>query len=181
MARANLPAAIVAFQKARQISFTEPVMLRLVDALSMTGRENEARETLAAFLAYNPTNLSALRLAGYRNLDARNWDQAIILLERVRGRLGNNDAILLANLARAYSGARHHAKAVHFAEIAYHIAPANAMVTHIYGQALLQQGRRPKAAKELLQKAVILMPENTQVAAAFRRAQAAYRMSAKRQ
>ncbi|WP_160352822.1 tetratricopeptide repeat protein [Sphingorhabdus profundilacus] len=181
MARANLPAAIVAFQKARQISFTEPVMLRLVDALSMTGREDEARETLAAFLAYNPTNLSALRLAGYRNLDARNWDQAIILLERVRGRLGNNDAILLANLARAYSGARHHAKAVHFAEIAYHIAPANAMVTHIYGQALLQQGRRPKAAKELLQKAVILMPENTQVAAAFRRAQAAYRMSAKRQ
>lgn len=181
MARANLPAAIVAFQKARQISFTEPVMLRLVDALSMTGREDEARETLAAFLAYNPTNLSALRLAGYRHLDTRNWDQAIILLERVRGRLGNNDAILLANLARAYSGARHHAKAVHFAEIAYHIAPANAMVTHIYGQVLLQQGRRPKASKELLQKALILMPENTQVAVEFRRAQAAYRLSAKRQ
>lgn len=181
MAQANLPAAVEAFQNARRISFTEPVLLRLVDALSMMGREKEAGETLAAYLAYNPANLTALRLSGYRNLDARNWDQAILLLERVRRRLGNNDAILLANLARAYAGARRHAKAVQYAEVAYRIAPANAMVTHIYGQMLLKDGRRPKAAKELLQKAVILMPENRQVAAEFSRAQTAYRLSAKRQ
>jgi cellulose synthase operon protein C len=151
-ARGNLQAAITAYDQARAISFTEPVMLRLVDAIARTGDQKAADETLAAYLAYNPTNLTALRLAGYRNLDARLWGNAIILLERVKAKVGHNDSLLLANLARAYAGAGRLEKATEYAEIAYRVAPANMMVTKVYADVLKRSGKRPKAARELAAK-----------------------------
>lgn len=181
MARGNTQSALAAYQQARQISFTEPVMLRVVDAFGKLDRQKEAGETLFAFLQFNPTNLTALRLAGYRHLDAGNWTDAARMLERVRKRLGNNDAILLANLARAYSGAKQTEKALGYARTAYDIAPANAMVSRIYGELELKSGKRPKAAYELLQKASAMMPENQEVAAQLKRARAAYLKSGKRQ
>jgi cellulose synthase operon protein C len=152
MARGNLTAAVTAYGQARAISFTEPVMLRLVDALSRSGDERAAGEALAAYLAYNPTSLNGLRLAGYRNLDARQWHAAIAHLTRVRARVGYNDSVLLANLARAYSGAGDHDAAVREAAIAYRTAPANLMVTRIYADVLRRSGKRPKAARELAAK-----------------------------
>ncbi len=155
-ARGNLPAAIAAYDKARAISFTEPIMLRIVDALSRAEDQKAADETLAAYLAYNPTNLTALRLAGYRSLDAGLWTNAINLLERVRARVGYNDSLLLANLARAYAGAGRLEKATEYAAIAYRIAPANAMVTRIYANILKRSGKQPKAARELAAKVTAL-------------------------
>jgi cellulose synthase operon protein C len=174
-ARARLPQTITAYQQARAISFTEPVMLRLVDTLERSGDNKGASETLAAYLAYNPTSLTALRLAGYRALDAGDWKNAIALLERVRSRVGHNDSLLLANLARAYSGAGNHDIAAREAAIAYRIAPGNRMVTHVYGQVLLKSRKRPKAAAELLQKAANMMPDNVQVTRELARAKAAYK------
>ncbi len=149
-----MQAAITAYDQARAISFTEPVMLRLVDAIARTGDQKAADETLAAYLAYNPTNLTALRLAGYRNLDARLWGNAIILLERVKAKVGHNDSVLLANLARAYAGAGKLDKATEYAAIAYRVAPANAMVTKVYADVLKRSGKRPKAARELAAKVI---------------------------
>ncbi len=180
-ARENYAEALIAYQKAQAIAFTEPVMLRVVDALARTGNENGAAQTLSAYLAFNPVNLTALRLAGYRNLDSRQWTTAIALLERVRSRLGYNDSILLANLARAYSGAGKHDDAVNYAETAYRIAPANPLVTVSYGRVLLKARKRPKAAAELLQKAANMMPQNADVAADLIKAKDAYRKSAQRQ
>lgn len=156
-------------------------MLRLVDALTRSGDDQAAGETLAAYLVFNPTSLTGLRLAGYRNLDGRQWKQATNMLERVRARLGYNDSILLANLARGYSGARQHDAAIRHAAIAYRIAPANMMVTHVYGQVLLKSGKRPKAARELLEKAALMMPDSIEVAAELKTARAAYRKSVQRQ
>jgi cellulose synthase operon protein C len=150
--RGNLPAALKAFQAAREIRFTEPVMLRLVDALSRSGNEAGASESLSAYLAYNPQSLTALRLAAYRALDARQWRTAIELLERVRARLGNNDSILLANLARAYSAAGQHKKSVSYATTAYRVSPASVMVTRVYADVLKRWGKRAKAAQELSSK-----------------------------
>ncbi len=152
IARGNVAGAVTAYGQARAIAFTEPVMLRLVDALSRSGDEKAAGETLAAYLAYNPQSLTALRLAGYRNLDAGEYKNAIALLERVRARLGNNDSILLANLARAYWGAGKQDAAVREAAIAYLVAPANLMVTRTYAEVLRKSGEKPKAARELAAK-----------------------------
>jgi cellulose synthase operon protein C len=154
IAQGNFSEALAAYQLARSISFSEPVMLRLVDAAARAGDAKTADDALAQYLAFNPTSLTALRLAGYRNLDSRQWSIAIALLERVRARIGYNDSILLANLARAYAGARKTDRALDYAATAYRIAPANAMVTKVYADILKRSGKRPKAAAELARKVV---------------------------
>lgn len=154
--RGNLPGAIAAYDKARAINFSEPVMLRLVDSLARMGRRMEADESLAAYLASNPGSVTGLRLAGYRNLDAGRYREAVTLLERVRARVGNNDSLLLANLARAYAGMGNLDKATEFAAIAYRVAPMNAMVTKVYADVLKRSGKRPKAARELAAKVLAM-------------------------
>lgn len=154
--RGNLPGAIAAYEKARGINFSEPVMLRLVDSLARMGRRMEADESLAAYLAFNPGSVTGLRLAGYRNLDAGRYREAVTLLERVRARVGNNDSLLLANLARAYAGMGNLDKATEFAAIAYRVAPMNAMVTKVYADVLKRSGKRPKAARELASKVLAM-------------------------
>jgi cellulose synthase operon protein C len=150
--RANLSAAVAAYARAREIAFTEPVMLRLVDAMARSGDQKAADDALTAYLAYNPANLTALRLAGYRNLDAGQWRNAIALLERVRARVGYNDSLLLANLARAYAGGGQIDRAAEYAAIAYRVAPMNSMVVRTYAEVLKKSGKRPKAARELAAK-----------------------------
>lgn len=170
-------AAIQAYQQTRQISFTEAVMLRLVDAQSRVGNNADASATLAAFLAYNPDNLSALRLAGYRALDARQWTPAIYSLEKVVARSGYNDPILLINLARSYAGAGQKPKAIELASIAYRIMPSNMMVTRHYGHILLASGQKPKAARELLAKAAAMAPNDVEIRRELKTAETAYRKS----
>jgi tetratricopeptide (TPR) repeat protein len=172
--RGEYPAAIQAYQQTRQISFTEPVMIRLVDAQSRVGNNADASATLAAFLAYNPDNLSALRLAGYRALDARQWTPAIYSLEKVVARNGYNDPILLINLARAYAGAGRKGKAVEVASIAYRIMPSNALVTRHYGGILLASGKKPKAAREMLAKAAAMVPNDLEILRDLKKAETAY-------
>jgi tetratricopeptide (TPR) repeat protein len=173
--RGRLQQAVTAYQKAREIAFGEPVMLRLVDAFARSGDNKSANETLSAYLMYNPTSLIAQRLAGYRALDAGEWTDAIRLLEQVHARIGPNDYILLANLARAYSGAGQHNVAVRNAATAYRIAPASMMTTYVYGQVLLKSRNRSKATVELLKKAAILMPDNVQVRRELKQATANYK------
>ena len=160
MATGSVASAIEAYNRAAAISFTEPVMLRLAEASGRQGNAKRQRELVAGFVANNPVSLPALRLLAYYNLDDGKWADAIAPLEYVLWKTGYNDSILLINLARAWSGQGNQEKAASYAAIAYRIDPANPMVTHIYGQILLKSGKRRKAAKELLQKAVQLMPAN---------------------
>ena len=166
----SLKTAIDAYNRAAAISFTEPVMLRLSEAYRQQGNGKAQRDLVTAFVANNPTSLPALRLFAYYHLDDGNWDQAIAPLEYVLWKTGYNDSILLSNLARAWSGQGDQAKAASYAAIAYRIDPANPMVTHVYGQILLRSGKRPKAARELLQKAALLLPKNKQVQADLKKA-----------
>ncbi len=156
MARGNIAAAVTAYDRARSIAFTEPVMLRMVDALAQSGDGKAADEALAAYLTYNPTSLNALRLAGYRSLDAGQWVTAMRLLKHVRSRIGYNDYVLLANLARAYSGAGQHGAAVQAAALAYEIAPASVLTTKTYADILKRSGAKPKAVRELASKLVAM-------------------------
>lgn len=173
-------AAIEAYQLTQKISFTEPVMLRLVDAQSRVGNNVDAAATLSQFLAFNPGNLAALRLTGYRALDAQQWTYAVSALQKVVARIGYNDPILLINLARAYAGAGRSADAVEMAAIAYRIMPANALVTRHYGRILMASGKRPKAARELLMKAASMTPADLEIRRDLKIAEKAYRRSIQR-
>ncbi|HVJ03680.1 MAG TPA: tetratricopeptide repeat protein, partial [Sphingomonas sp.] len=95
--------AIGPYRQAASLRFDEPAMLRLVEAFDRAGRSREAAGTLALFLSQNPASIAALRLAGTRQLVAGQWEDAIASLERVRLKVGDEDAALNAELANAYA------------------------------------------------------------------------------
>jgi cellulose synthase operon protein C len=177
-ARGQYSAAITDYQRARQINFSEAIMLRQVDTYRRMNQFANARATLTEFTMFNPNNLSAQRLVAYLMLDEARWAGAIPLLEKLRGRIGYNDSILNANIARAYSGAGKHDDAIFNAETAYRIDPANPMVTLVYAQVLLKSEQRSKAAVELFEKADAMLPGNADVAKGLKLARAAMKKKA---
>ncbi|RYY45148.1 MAG: tetratricopeptide repeat protein [Sphingomonadales bacterium] len=151
--------AAASYQRAADLRFDEPTMLRLVEALERAGRRNDAANALALFLAQNPVNLAALRLSAHWQLVAGEYDAAIDSLEDLRARVGDGDAALNAELAAAYTGAGEFGTALEFGEAAYGLSPANPAVADAYGWAMYRGGDAAGAV-ELLQKAVILAPRH---------------------
>lgn len=162
-AAGNQTAALAAFERARAIRFTEPLLLRMVAGYRGAGNDDAARKALTEFAAFNPSSPSAMRLVAYDFLDRGEWGNAIPWLLRLRSRIGFNDAILNANLARAYSGLGRHSDAKREAALAYTIDPANLMVTHVYGQVLLATGKDIKHARSLLRKANKMAPTRADI------------------
>jgi cellulose synthase operon protein C len=172
MLRGQRGAALAAFAKARAISFSEPLLLKIVDANRRNGNETAARAVIAAFFAENPNSVSALRLSAYVDLDMGKWKSAVPKLEQLLARMGYGDVVLDANLARAYSAIGSNEKAINLADIGYRIDPSNPMVTYTYGGVLFKAGKRPKAALALLKKAALLSPGNQEVQKTFATAKA---------
>jgi predicted Zn-dependent protease len=139
-------------------------MLRLVSAYRAAGNNQAASKTISDYLSFNPDSLAAQRLWAFDLLDREQWKDAIAWLQRVRVRLGYNDAVLNANIARAYAGAGQADDALREAQLAYRVHPANIMATHVYGQALLKSGKHPKSAYNMLRKASKLAPERKDIA-----------------
>jgi cellulose synthase operon protein C len=160
----NANGAIVAYERARKIAFTSPTMLRLIAAYRSAGNNAAASKTISDFLNFNPDSLTGQRLWAFDLLDRGVWREAINWLRRARVRLGYNDAILNANIARAYAGAKKWDDAVREAKLAYRVHPANVMTTQVYGQILLQSGKDKKGAYNLLRKANKLAPDNKEIA-----------------
>ncbi|WP_448663203.1 tetratricopeptide repeat protein [Sphingomonas sp. CJ20] len=156
----NRPAdAATAYRRAADLRFDQPVMLRLVDALDGAGRREDAANVLALYLSQNPIDIAALRLSGQWQLAAGDYDAAIDTLETLRGRIGDGDAVLNAELATAYAEAGEVEAAQELGEAAYALAPSNVAVVDAFGWALYRGGDLTGAA-ELLQKAVALAPRH---------------------
>jgi cellulose synthase operon protein C len=164
MAAGNTEAAVAAFERARKIAFTSPTMLRLVSAYRAAGKNEAASKTISDYLSFNPDSLAAQRLWAFDLLDREQWKEAIAWLQRVRVRLGYNDAVLNANTARAFAGAGQVDGALREAKLAYRVHPANIIATHVYGQMLLKSGKQPKGAYNMLRKASKLAPERKDIA-----------------
>ncbi len=157
--------ALNALAIARRIRFSEPVMLRIVEALRAKGAMQESGQVLAEYLNYNPSNIAGLRWMAYEHLETENWDIARRILESLRKRIGDNDALIMAGLSQAYTGLGQTEKAVSAGRIAYSVQPSSPVVSHLYGLALLADGSRDKDAHDLIKKAVTMVPQN----AAYRR------------
>ena len=161
MARNDYDTALSALDKARRIRFSEPVLLRTVEALRAKGALQESGKVLAEYLSYNPNSIAALRWMAYAHLETENWDVARRILENLRSRIGENDALMMAGLAQAYTGLGETDKAIRAGRIAYYVQPSSPVVSHIYGLAILTDGSRNKDAVDLIRKAVEIAPENT--------------------
>jgi cellulose synthase operon protein C len=167
----SAPAAIAAYQRARALNFSRAVLVRLVAAHRANGNDAAASEAIAAFAAYNPADIVALRMLAFDLMDRGEWAQALPLLLRVRLRIGMNDSALNANIARTLSELGRHDEAVRMARLAYRIDRASLMTTRAYGNALVKAKRDPANARALLRKAAKLAPSDENIAEEYRLAQ----------
>ncbi len=167
-ARGDLGGAAEAYRRAANIAFTEPTAVRLIHALEASGQGQAADGVLRLFASQNPRNLTAQTMLARRALLSGQWEEATARYERLRERIGNNDAALLNNLAWAYGGAGDDDLAFLYARRAWTLAPANPATAETLGWTLFRRGQVAEglallsAAKRGRPESVLLMP--TQVA-----------------
>ncbi len=171
-AMGNYDEALAALDEARSIRFSEPVVLRLVEVLRAQGAMQRSGEILAQYLNHNPSNISGLRWMAYAHLETESWAVAAHILENLRKRIGDNDALIMAGLTQAYSGLGQREKAIAAGRVAYRVQPSSPVVSHLYGLALLADNKRKGDGISLLEKAVGIMPENPVYRESLRRARA---------
>ena len=147
-----------AYESAANIRFDRAVALRLAAAWNRAGDPARAAQIVQLFLTQNPADNAMRRLAAAVAMDANDWRGALRMLQAVRAQRGDNDALLMADLARAAleTGDRPAARA--YAAHAYRLMPANPMIADLYGWTLLQSGEKGPAVVDLLEKAVARAP-----------------------
>jgi tetratricopeptide (TPR) repeat protein len=168
----NKEAAISAYQRARSLSFSRPVLTRLAAAYHASGNDRAAGDLIAAFAVYNPNDLVGQRMLAFHLMDQEDWARALPLMLRVRARLGYNDSVINANIARALSELGRHEEAIRMARLAYRIDPGSLMATRIYGSALVKASQQPSTARALLRKARKLAPADPEIVREYRAAEA---------
>ncbi|WP_294193205.1 tetratricopeptide repeat protein [uncultured Sphingomonas sp.] len=154
--------AASAYARAADLRFDEPVLLRLIEAWSQTGNREDAANALALYLAQNPASVVARRLLANVQLAAGDDRAAVVTLEQLRGQIGDGDALVLAQLARAYTQAGDPQSALPYARAAYRLSPMNAGASDVYGAALFAAGDTG-GALQLLFKALKLAPGSAEV------------------
>lgn len=157
-ARQGWGAAADAYRRAANVSFTEPVALRLIDALHRAGNTPAAYQALGLFLDQTPRSIPGLLFAADLAMGSAQWDRAIEILEGVRQRLGNRDAALLNNLAWAYAQTGDRPRAVAFARAAHALVPANPAAADTYGWMLVSTRQQVRRGVFLLEQAAAQAP-----------------------
>lgn len=172
-AQGDFRGAAVAYANAANIRFSEGVALRMIEALLRAGEQQEALRTLALYRQQNPRATTTARLSAQYNLGAGNWRQAAAILEQLRRRVGDRDAVILANLAWARHELGEDEQAGALARRAYLLLPGNAATSEIYGWVLFDSGANRTRGLRLLEKAGELAPGNPRIQWRLARAYAA--------
>lgn len=152
--------AAEAYKQAANIAFTEPTALRMVAAYRRAGDPASAVQVLNLYLSQNPLSIDANRLAASAQLEAGHWDAAITLLESLRRRVGNDDPLLLSDLAWARLGKGETQAALILARRAYALQPSSPVTSDIYGWARFKADGVSRASIDLLEKAVAISPRH---------------------
>jgi len=163
--------AAIAYRRAANLAFTEPVAMRLIEALRNSGDSVGASRVLELFLGQNPQNVPAQLLAANALLQAGRWDPAIAIYERLRMRLGNGDATLLNNLAWAYSEKGDYGRAIPFARRAWEMDPNNPATADTLGWLLFKSGRDKAQGLSLIGQAMRGAPSDREIRAHLAKAQ----------
>jgi tetratricopeptide (TPR) repeat protein len=151
--RGDFASAAEQYRRAANISFTEAVALRLIEALQRSGQPAAADQVLGLFLRQNPRNVPALTLRAGRLMQAEDWPNAIRVYESLRARIGNNDATILNNLAWAYSESGDYARAIPLARRAWALDRDNPTTADTLGWILFKSGADRARGLVLLEQA----------------------------
>ncbi|HYG46602.1 MAG TPA: tetratricopeptide repeat protein [Allosphingosinicella sp.] len=162
--------AAAAYRRAANLAFSEPVALRLIEALRNSGDDRGATQVLTLFLQQNPQNVSAQTMAANAYLQAKRWPEAIALYEEVRKRIGNGDATLLNNLAWAYAETGDYDRALPLARRAWSLEPGNPVTADTLGWLLFRSGKDRVGGLALLERAAKGAPTDEEIRAHLRSA-----------
>ena len=161
--RGNFAGAAEEYRKAANIAFTEPVAMRMIEALQRSNQGPAAERVLQLFIHQNPRNVAAQLLAAGRHMQARNWAEAIRIYEGLRRRLGDRDATILNNLAWAYSEQGDFARAVPVARRAWDLDRANPATADTLGWILFKSGTNRAEGMALLEQAARGAPSDGEI------------------
>lgn len=144
--------AVQAYRAARDLDAGERTTLRLANALFRAGDAAGSGAAILALRDSQPSSIAADRLAGHLAMDLEHWEQAIAHFERVRSRIGDRDAVILRELARAWAAKGDDARALLLIDRAYRLQPLNAGIMEFYAGLLEKRGDK-QAAADLRDKA----------------------------
>ena len=161
--RGDFAGAAREYRKAANLAFTEPVAMRMIEALERSGQAAAATQVLQLFLQQNPRSVPAQLLAANRFLQARDWPNAIRLYEDLRRRVGDRDAAMLNNLAWAYSEQGDHKRAIPLARKAWSLDKENPATADTLGWLLLKSGTDRAEGLALLQRAARGAPTDADI------------------
>lgn len=166
----DFAAAAENYRRAANIAFSEPVALRLIEALQRSGQAETAGNVLELFVRQNPRNVPGLILLASRRMQASDWPAAINIYESLRARLGNGDATILNNLAWAYSELGDYDRAVPLARRAWSLDRDNPATADTFGWILFKSGRNRAQAMALLEQAARGAPSDAAIRQRLERA-----------
>lgn len=161
--RGDFGGAAHEYRKAANIAFTEPVAMRMIEALDRSGQDAAAARVLALFLQQNPRSTPAQLLAAARHMQAGQWDEAAALYEDVRRRMGDGDAVMLNNLAWAYSEQGDYAQALPLARKAWALDRNNPATADTLGWLLYKSGKDKAQGLALLERAARGAPGDAEI------------------
>lgn len=144
--------AVDAYRAARDLDAGERTTLRLANALYRAGDAAGSRAAIMALRERQPSSIAADRIAGHLAMEREQWDAAIAHFDRVRRRIGERDAVVLRELARAWAAKGDDARALVLIDRAYRLQPLNAGIMEFYAGLLERRGNR-QAASDLREKA----------------------------
>jgi tetratricopeptide (TPR) repeat protein len=157
-------AAADAYRKAANIAFTEPVAMRLIDALDRAGDDDAAGSVLDVFLQQTPRSVAGRLLIANRFMAARRWSDAIRVYEDLRRQTGNTDAMMLNNLALAYFERGNRTAALETAKRAWQLDRANPATNDTFGWLLYKSGVGKAQGLALMESAANAAPDSDSIA-----------------
>ena len=114
--------------------------LRLIEALQRSGQAQAAENVVLLFVRQNPRNVAGQILYASLMMQSRDWQSAIRIYESLRGRLGDNEATILNNLAWAYSETGDYEAAIPLARRAWALDRDNPATADTLGWILFKSG-----------------------------------------
>jgi len=132
--------------------------LQEAEALLQRGDAKKALNLVNSIPAEEPGNAAIFNLAGKALATLKNWDAAIISLEKA-SKLAPENGVFLLNVAQAYKGAGALEKAI---QITHHLARRNQSSKEVFfflGELFQQKGKPIEAAKCFL-KVIQLAPDH---------------------
>lgn len=157
----NKPAqALPAYEKALSLSKAPELMIKTLQAMSLSGKAKEAQARAAQWQKEHPENVAVAMFVAEGSLARKEFKPAIAQLQDVLKRSPNNP-VALNNLAWAYQQDKD-PRALETAEQAFKLAGDNAGVMDTLGWLLVEQGNTARGLP-LLQKASGLAPDAAEI------------------